>query len=143
MAGFAAIDWAGMFTPDASLAESFLRGTVVYLSIIILFRVVLRRQGGLERMPATGLPVGLLAGRGYTEQQSQLAAGDLLVFYTDGCVEAENERGEMFGMERLDALLLDPVGSADPLHRIEKALIDYRGKSEPSDDATLMTVKVG
>ena len=94
-------------------------------------------------MSATGLPVGLLAGRGYAEQQIQLAAGDLLVFYTDGCVEAENERGEMFGMERLDALLLAAVGSADPLHRIEKALIEYRGKSEPSDDATLMTVKVG
>ena len=104
---------------------------------------VLRRQGGLERMAATGLPVGLLAGRGYTEQFVQLAAGDLLFFYTDGCVEAENEQGEMFGMERLDTLLLDAVGSADPLHRIENALLAYRGKSEPSDDATLMTVKVG
>ncbi len=104
---------------------------------------VLRSQGGLERMPATGLPVGLLAGRGYTEQFVQLAADDLLFLYTDGCVEEENERGEMFGVERLEPLLLASVQSADPLHRIEEAIAAYRGRSEPLDDATLMTVKVG
>ena len=105
---------------------------------------VLRAEGGLERMPATGLPVGLLSGRGYTEQSVQLAAGDLLFFYTDGCVEAENERGEMFGMERLEPLLMAVGGiSRSAARRIERASATYRGTSEPSDDATLMTVKVG
>jgi serine phosphatase RsbU (regulator of sigma subunit) len=104
---------------------------------------VLRAQGGLERMGATGLPVGLLAGRGYVEHTINLAQGDLLCFYTDGCVEAENERSEEFGVERLEALLLSSVESADPLHRIETGIATFRGKSEPLDDATLMTVKVG
>ncbi len=75
----------------------------------------LRRTGGLERMHATGFPVGLIAGHGYTELSVQLAAGDLLFFYTDGCVEAENEQGEMFGVERLEPMLLEAVTSADPL----------------------------
>jgi len=104
---------------------------------------VLRAQGGLERMGATGLPVGLLAGRGYVERTIDLAQGDLLCFYTDGCVEAENERSEEFGVERLEALLLSSVESADPLHRIETGIATFRGKTEPLDDATLMTVKVG
>jgi serine phosphatase RsbU (regulator of sigma subunit) len=103
----------------------------------------LRRDGGLERMHATGYPVGLIAGHGYTELSVQLAAGDLLFFYTDGCVEAENEQGEMFGAERLEALLLEAVKSADPLQRIEHDVAEFRGTSEPLDDATLMTVKVG
>ena len=51
---------------------------------------VLRTDGRLEQMESTGLPVGLLAGRGYAEQLD-VAAGDLLFFYTDGCVETENE----------------------------------------------------
>src|SRR6185295_12900296 len=59
---------------------------------------VLRRSGGLERMHATGLPVGLLAGRGYDERTVQLEERDLLFFYTDGCVEVENEQGEEFGV---------------------------------------------
>ena len=103
----------------------------------------LRHDGGIERMHATGFPVGLIAGHGYTELFVQLAAGDLLFFYTDGCVEAENEQGEMFGVERLEPLLLEAVRSADPLQRIERAMAAYRGTSEPLDDATLMTVKVG
>jgi serine phosphatase RsbU (regulator of sigma subunit) len=103
----------------------------------------LRLQGGLERMHATGLPVGLIAGRGYTERSVQLDAGDLLFFYTDGCVEVENEKGEPFGTEQLEPLLLASVKSLNPLHHIEDAIKAFRGKSEPLDDATLMTVKVG
>jgi uncharacterized membrane protein YcaP (DUF421 family) len=51
MTAFGAADWAGVFIPDASLVESFVRGSVVYLSIIVLFRVVMRRQGGSIGLP--------------------------------------------------------------------------------------------
>jgi len=39
-------DWGGVFVPDGPLAESFLRGSVVYFTVLVLFRVVLRRQTG-------------------------------------------------------------------------------------------------
>jgi uncharacterized membrane protein YcaP (DUF421 family) len=39
-------DWGGVFVPDGSLVESFLRGTVVYFAVLVLFRVILRRQTG-------------------------------------------------------------------------------------------------
>lgn len=101
------------------------------------------RAGSLERMPATGLPVGLLSGRGYSERSVQLSNGDLIFLYTDGCVEAEDEKGDMFGMDRLEALLKIAADSADPLKHVEHVIRVFRGKSEPSDDATLMTVRVG
>ena len=104
---------------------------------------VLRRGGGLERMPATGLPVGLYAGRGYTERTVQLQADDLLFLYTDGCVEEENEDAEMFGTERLETLLLESVKAKNPLQHVEETLKAFRGRTEPLDDATLMTVRVG
>jgi len=106
---------------------------------------VLRVQGGLERMASTGLPVGLFAGHGFVEQDVQLAAGDLLFFYTDGCVEAESESGDMFGAERLEALLLSSAvaGTDDVLTRVETAVNAFRGNREPFDDATMMAVKVG
>jgi serine phosphatase RsbU (regulator of sigma subunit) len=104
---------------------------------------VLRGDGRLERMAATGLPVGLLAGRGYTEQTVQLKADDRLFLYTDGCVEEENEHGEMFGQERLELLLVSAATATNPLQHIEDALTSFRGQTEPMDDATLMTVKVG
>ncbi|HVQ41987.1 MAG TPA: PP2C family protein-serine/threonine phosphatase [Vicinamibacterales bacterium] len=104
---------------------------------------VLRKGGKLERMSATGLPVGLLSGRGYTEQQLQLAAGDQLFFYTDGCTEMEDERGDMLGIDRLEALLMAAAASDMPLKTIEDGISKFRGTSEQFDDATLMTVKVG
>ena len=104
---------------------------------------ILRTTRTLERMSSSGLPVGLLAGRGYAETRVQLAAGDLLFFYTDGCVEAENEAGEMFGAEKLESLLVSAAGADDLLARVETVLAEYRGTREPFDDATMMVVKVG
>jgi serine phosphatase RsbU (regulator of sigma subunit) len=104
---------------------------------------VLRRDGRLEEMSSSGLPVGLLAGHGYTETRVELEAGDLLFFYTDGCVEAENEKGEMFGAERLEALLRTSAGAEDLLARVESAVKSFRGTAEPFDDATMMVVRVG
>jgi serine phosphatase RsbU (regulator of sigma subunit) len=106
---------------------------------------VLRRRGGLDRMASTGLPVGLLAGRGYSEGTVQLDAGDLIFFYTDGCVEAENDAGDMFGAERLEALLTSHAasGPADVMQRVENGVTAFRGACEPFDDETMMAVKVG
>ena len=106
---------------------------------------VLHREGSLEKMTSTGLPVGLYAGHGFREQQLQLTAGDLLFFYTDGCVETENEDGEMFGAERLEALLVAAAtaGTDDVLARVEGAVNGFRGTREPFDDATMMSVRVG
>ena len=104
---------------------------------------ILRTTGALEHMSSSGLPVGLLAGRGYAEARVQLNAGDLLFFYTDGCVEAENEAGDMFGSEQLEDLLVSATGTDDLLARVEGVLKQYRGTREPFDDATMMVVKVG
>jgi sigma-B regulation protein RsbU (phosphoserine phosphatase) len=105
---------------------------------------ILRRGGTLEPMTSSGLPVGLLAGRGYAEARVQLSAGDLLFFYTDGCVEAENESLDMFGAERLERLLISSAaGAEDLLLRVEREIAAFRGTQEPFDDATMMVVKVG
>jgi serine phosphatase RsbU (regulator of sigma subunit) len=104
---------------------------------------ILRANGSLERMSSSGLPVGLLAGRGYAEARAQLAYGDQLFFYTDGCVEAENEAGDMFGAEQLESLLASAAGSDDLLARVEGVISTFRGRREPFDDATMMVVKVG
>jgi serine phosphatase RsbU (regulator of sigma subunit) len=106
---------------------------------------VLRKGAGLQRMSATGLPAGLLAGRGYTEEHVQLETGDLIFFYTDGCPETENGRDEMFGSDRLERLIAEasPTGADDLLQRVESALKEFRGTREPFDDATMMAVRVG
>jgi len=105
---------------------------------------VLRQHGGIEPLGSTGMPIALYAGHGYTESAVALAAGDLLFFYTDGLVETENERGEMFGAERLQTLLsAEQAQSVDTvLHRVEAQVTAFRGKAEPFDDATMMALRI-
>ena len=106
---------------------------------------VLPVTGGLNKLSSTGLPVGMLAGHGYGEREVQLAPGDLLFFYTDGCVEMENEAGEMFGTERLEALVAAAArGSTEQvLATVEGAIATFRGGRDLFDDATMMAVTVG
>ena len=47
-------------------------------------------------------PLGILAEADYRETQLSLAPGDMLVFYTDGIVEAMSPEKEIYGFERLD-----------------------------------------
>ncbi len=104
---------------------------------------ILRGTGGLEEMPSTGLPIGMLSGRGYHEHTADVAEGDLLFFYTDGCVEAENGAGDMFGTERLEAALRSVTATDDTLTLVEAEVSRFRGDREPFDDATMMVVRVG
>jgi serine phosphatase RsbU (regulator of sigma subunit) len=105
---------------------------------------LLRQRSGTERLSSTGMPIALYAGQGYQESVVDVAAGDLLFFYTDGLVETENERGEMFGAERLEALL---VGEHEHrietvLERVDSAVRSFRGRAEPFDDATMMALRI-
>jgi serine phosphatase RsbU (regulator of sigma subunit) len=109
---------------------------------------VLRPNQPIETMAATGIPIGLLAGRGYKQREVSLASGDLLFFYTDGCVETENEADEMFGNTRLESLLVSiatmgPVTPERVLQQVEQSVTAFRGTREPFDDATMMAVRIG
>jgi sigma-B regulation protein RsbU (phosphoserine phosphatase) len=105
---------------------------------------LLRGDGTIHPMGSTGLPIALYAGHGYRETRVEIAPGDLLFFYTDGLVETENEAGDMFGAERLQALLAAEHrhGVGTVLQRVEEAVTTFRGHAEPFDDATLMALRI-
>jgi sigma-B regulation protein RsbU (phosphoserine phosphatase) len=104
---------------------------------------VLRPGGSLERLSSAGLPLGLYPGQGYAESRLVLDDADLLFFYTDGMVEAENERGDEFSSERLEALLVaeHQAGVDALLERVERAVRDFRGTADLFDDATMMALR--
>ena len=105
---------------------------------------VLHDDDGIVAMPATGLPIALYPGQPYQEAAVAVRRRDLLFFYTDGLVEAENEAGEMFGSERLQTLLSrqHAEGVDRILERVEEAARAFRGSAEPTDDATLMALRL-
>jgi hypothetical protein len=62
------------------------------------------RAAGIEKLPPSSFPLGMLASASYSEGALELAPGEIVLAYTDGVTEATNEQGEEFGVERLEAL---------------------------------------
>jgi serine phosphatase RsbU (regulator of sigma subunit) len=105
---------------------------------------LIRRRGGIEPLSSTGLPIALYAGHGYAEARVSVEPGDLLFFYTDGLVEAENAAEDMFGADRLQQLLAEAQARdlSSILHLVEQRVRAFRGEVEPLDDATMMALRV-
>jgi len=79
----------------------------------------------------------------YGESRLLLEDGDLLVWFTDGITEAENEYGEMFGEERLCELLLKHAWR-DPQEIMEtvlEAVIQWTAQPDAMDDMTLLVAR--
>ena len=75
------VDWDAIFSPQHSLLELFLRGTIMYLVIFVLLRVVLRRQvGGIGMTDILVIVlVAEVAGKGITAEYKSVVEGAVLV----------------------------------------------------------------
>jgi serine phosphatase RsbU (regulator of sigma subunit) len=88
-------------------------------------------------------PIGLWPELAYEGEEVDDMHGRTLFVYTDGINEAENANKEQFGDERLQALLQKDWGDArQTSETIHKAVEDFVGGAEPSDDLTKMCIKM-
>jgi sigma-B regulation protein RsbU (phosphoserine phosphatase) len=104
---------------------------------------ILLRDGTLEHLAVTGTVVGAFPFASYEERDVALRSGDLLVAYTDGIVEPENEYGEAFGDERFQELLLKhrQEDSGEIISRVMEAVRQWTGTSELQDDMTMLLLR--
>jgi phosphoserine phosphatase RsbU/P len=105
---------------------------------------ILLHNGVPQMLQVTGTVVGAFPFALYEEKEVQLASGDVLVAYTDGIVEPENEYGEMFGEQRLTDLLLKNVerDSHEIIARVIEAVEQWSGPSaELQDDMTILVAR--
>lgn len=93
-------------------------------------------------MNSSCFPIGMFDSEACAINSANLSAGDILVLYTDGVTEAENSRGEEFGMERLSALIRRGHKlSADGLmNHILESVTDFSRDVGFKDDATILVV---
>jgi serine phosphatase RsbU (regulator of sigma subunit)/pSer/pThr/pTyr-binding forkhead associated (FHA) protein len=65
------------------------------------------RDGRLQKLHTSGMPVGMIEGAPFQLVETQLSPGDKIVIFSDGLTEAENGNGEFFDNERLRVCLRD------------------------------------
>jgi serine phosphatase RsbU (regulator of sigma subunit) len=101
------------------------------------------RGGDADELRATGMPLGLMPGMGYEEKEIILEAGEGVVFYSDGLVEAHNPKGEMFGFPRLRALVAEHGDEEGLLgdFLMEELYSFVEEGWEQEDDITLLTLR--
>jgi len=101
-----------------------------------------RHNGKVRELRATGMPLGLMPEMFYEEKEITLDAGDSVLFYSDGLVEAHNPQREMFGFPRL-AKLLEEKGHGTPaIDYMLAELAAFTGEGwEQEDDVTLVTLR--
>jgi serine phosphatase RsbU (regulator of sigma subunit)/CHASE1-domain containing sensor protein len=102
-----------------------------------------RHAGRVDKLRARGMPLGLMPGMGYEEKEAVLVAGDDLLFYSDGLVEAHGPKGEMFGFSRLqDLVRAHRSGDSSLIGFLLSELARFAGEGwEQEDDITLVTLQ--
>jgi serine phosphatase RsbU (regulator of sigma subunit) len=89
-------------------------------------------------------PLGIIKECRYQEMRILLKQGDVLVFYTDGMVEAVNEKGELYGFERFLTSIEEgrDLMANELLEKLIEDVLRYAGNMEQNDDLTIVVVKV-
>ncbi len=93
---------------------------------------------------AEGFPLGMFPDVEYEEFTLSTQPGDLLVLFSDGIVDAENASEEMFGDERLCAVLesLQEPEAESAVSAVLDAVAAFQGGKEHFDDETLVVLRV-
>ena len=84
------------------------------------------------------LPLGIMDGMAFEEQEVTMHYDDALFLFTDGLNEAENIRHEQFGDEGVRAVLHTRRDAEHHLKALQQAVADFRGEAEQSDDLTML-----
>jgi serine phosphatase RsbU (regulator of sigma subunit) len=102
----------------------------------------LHRNGAAEELKARGMPLGLMPGMGYEEDQIVLEEGEAALFYSDGLVEAHDPEGEMFGFPRLRELIAEYAEKELLEEALLEELYSFVGEGwKQEDDITLLTLR--
>ena len=86
------------------------------------------------------LPLGVLRGFAYQEQETLFRHDDALFLYTDGLTEAENAVHQQFGEERMERALHGRKSAQAHLDNIKQQVADFVGDAPQSDDLTLLFI---
>ena len=88
------------------------------------------------------MPLGLMSSMGYEEMQLVVEAGDRVLFYSDGLVEAHDPKRQMFGFPRLRALVAEHGEERSLVDLLMEELYSFTGDGwEQEDDITLVTLR--
>jgi serine phosphatase RsbU (regulator of sigma subunit)/anti-sigma regulatory factor (Ser/Thr protein kinase) len=100
------------------------------------------KDGAVGELRATGMPLGLLPGMLYEEKETVIEAGERVLFYSDGLVEAHDPQRHMFGFPRLKQLVGEHPQDQHLIDFLMNELARFTGAGwEQEDDVTIVALE--
>ncbi len=94
-----------------------------------------------DKLPVvTNIPLGVMPGMSFREQEARLDYDDTLFLYTDGLTEAENASAEQFGEKRMETILGTKRDANTLLAAMQKAVNEFVSGAPQSDDLTVLVI---
>ncbi len=106
---------------------------------------LIRRDGSIERLPSTGMLLGLMSDAPIGEpRQTPLEPGDVLVLLTDGVFEAMSEENELFGLDRALRCVQSHrhLPAETIIQRLQESATEFIGPNTFKDDLTIVIARV-
>ena len=98
--------------------------------------ILLKNQYGINEIEAPAPPISTwMPDFAYRENQMPYEKGDILALITDGVTECANAKGELFGIERTESVLLQSLSAEDFIGKLKTALGVFSGGTF-NDDIT-------
>jgi sigma-B regulation protein RsbU (phosphoserine phosphatase) len=100
-------------------------------------------KSGVQTFESMCKPLGYFSDDSVNVATTRMSPNDTLVLYTDGVSEAENERGDEYGVDRLGQLLssLHSCCTADLVSTCTQQVTAFRGNRERTDDESLLALQ--
>ena len=102
------------------------------------------RDGKVDVLKVTGLPLGMFENADYEEVNIQAVTGDVFVFYSDGITDARSRSGQTFGDERLGQIVSTNCrgSAAEIVDALFNAVAEHSEGVAVFDDETIVVLKV-
>lgn len=107
------------------------------------FPFLISANGQIRELETDGLLLGFLPEYAYRVEATPIDPGDLLVIYSDGATEAENELEDQFGEARLQEIILSnhALPADQIIDKIYESVVEFSGPNKQNDDLTVVIVK--
>jgi serine phosphatase RsbU (regulator of sigma subunit) len=116
-------------------------GAIDYVSAGHEPMLLCRKNGSVDDLDATGMPIALIGGTSWEQRHARLAQGDTLLLYSDGLVELQNDVGEQFARARAADVLRRGGSAPRVADNLLRAMEDFHDLDRLDDDLSLIVLQ--
>ncbi len=119
-------------------------GVLDYCNAAHNYPYILKGNGQLHVLSKShGLPLGIYRDKSYGSSMFELAPNDMLILFTDGVINAIDEKGQYYTTDRLEKNIrnLTDLTAEEVVNKLFNSIMIFNGDNPQSDDVSILAFK--